>query len=386
MSSIREPVLWVNHTSALGGGELGLQRVLELDASDSPDSLVVFQHGPLSDRALQLKVPTTVLDWDGTRGISLVETIRRVSQIISEFPGNVVIANSMIAARILRFVQKSGKYFVCYLQESMSSRNLSIHLRAYYYNVVLPYFDAYLSNSEWTQSTLPRRLHRRPVKLVYSMSGIDESFVDDVKRDRESLHGSRDPTILHLLYLGRLSEGKGIETLLSALEHLGKSSTPPRIVTTIAGGALFGEKEYAKRLQRQAAGVGLTVLFSGFSPDIVHLLASNDILVCPSSRPEAFGQVIVQALAAGLPVISTAQGGPCELINEGKTGFFFEPGSARDLARVLRRISLSLHSLHDRSELCRESARPYWNRPVLERFDKAILDLQEIAKSSRRRG
>jgi glycosyltransferase involved in cell wall biosynthesis len=218
------------------------------------------------------------------------------------------------------------------------------------------------------------------------MSGIDESFVDDVKRDRESLHGSRDPTILHLLYLGRLSEGKGIETLLSALEHLGKSSTPPRIVTTIAGGALFGEKEYAKRLQRQAAGVGLTVLFSGFSPDIVHLLASNDILVCPSSRPEAFGQVIVQALAAGLPVISTAQGGPCELINEGKTGFFFEPGSARDLARVLRRISLSLHSLHDRSELCRESARPYWNRPVLERFDKAILDLQEIAKSSRRRG
>ena len=60
-----------------------------------------------------------------------------------------------------------------------------------------------------------------------------------------------------------------------------------------------------------------------------------DILVLASSQPEPFGLVIVEGMASGRPVIATAHGGPCELIEDGVTGLLVTPGSADALATAI---------------------------------------------------
>jgi glycosyltransferase involved in cell wall biosynthesis len=70
-------------------------------------------------------------------------------------------------------------------------------------------------------------------------------------------------------------------------------------------------------------------------PDPERLLAASDVVVC-ASRFESFGMVLVEAMASGVPVVSTNVGGPAETIADGETGYLVPPGRP-DLiaARVL---------------------------------------------------
>jgi glycosyltransferase involved in cell wall biosynthesis len=70
-------------------------------------------------------------------------------------------------------------------------------------------------------------------------------------------------------------------------------------------------------------------------------LHSADIFVLPS-RSEAFGVALLEAMAAGLPVIASRTGGPAELIEEGRNGLMFEPGNVADLAAGIGRLASDL--------------------------------------------
>jgi glycosyltransferase involved in cell wall biosynthesis len=55
--------------------------------------------------------------------------------------------------------------------------------------------------------------------------------------------------------------------------------------------------------------------------------------------PEPFGQVVVEGMAAGLPVVAAAAGGPAELIVDGRTGLLYPPGNADAIAGILQRLA-----------------------------------------------
>jgi glycosyltransferase involved in cell wall biosynthesis len=78
------------------------------------------------------------------------------------------------------------------------------------------------------------------------------------------------------------------------------------------------------------------IAFAGFRRDIPRLLNTTDILVCPSDF-ETYGMAIVEAMASGVPVVSTSVGGPSETVREGETGFLVPPGDPETLsARILQ--------------------------------------------------
>ena len=62
------------------------------------------------------------------------------------------------------------------------------------------------------------------------------------------------------------------------------------------------------------------------------------MLVHSSVIPEPFGQVVLEGMAAGIPVIATDAGGPAELITNGRDGILTQPGDAHELAEALRRL------------------------------------------------
>src|SRR5690348_16597527 len=131
------------------------------------------------------------------------------------------------------------------------------------------------------------------------------------------------------LALGRLHVNKGFDVLLAALARA------PRLHLWLAG-----EGDLRATLERQAAALGIAerVRFLGWRDDIPALLAAADFLVCPS-RHEPLGNVVIEAWAAGLPVIATTSEGPRALIAEGESGLLVPVDDAHALARAMLRLA-----------------------------------------------
>jgi glycosyltransferase involved in cell wall biosynthesis len=128
-------------------------------------------------------------------------------------------------------------------------------------------------------------------------------------------------------FAGTLRPHKGPDLLLEALGHLGWSRTRVR---------LAGDSDDAAFLAKLGhLGEGLQVEFAGLlAPDaMIEFLRSLDVLVVPSRWAENLPFSLLEAQAAGLPVIASHVPGCAERI--GEPGLLFEPGSARDLARAL---------------------------------------------------
>jgi len=135
----------------------------------------------------------------------------------------------------------------------------------------------------------------------------------------------------YALFVGRLSVEKGIRTLLQAWQLIGD-----RLPLLIVGDGPLGPDVAA------AAGntPGVTWIGKRAPKDIVPLLREATCLVFPSECYETFGRVIVEAFAAGTPVVAAGHGAAAELVADGITGVHFHPGDASDLAAKV----IQLHS------------------------------------------
>ena len=129
----------------------------------------------------------------------------------------------------------------------------------------------------------------------------------------------------------------------------------------IVGAPLFGEEAYGRRLRELSARLGLDdrVEFTGFREDVVGELERFDVLVHASVIPEPFGQVVTEGLAAGLPVLAAAAGGPAEIIENGKTGILYPPGDADALAEGLVRLARDAELRRRLGDAAREKARDF---------------------------
>jgi glycosyltransferase involved in cell wall biosynthesis len=138
-----------------------------------------------------------------------------------------------------------------------------------------------------------------------------------------------------LLYIGRLERMKGVHTLVGAMRDV-----PAAVTLDIVGS---GEPDYTAELQAMvsAGDLGTRVRLRGPVPrtQIPLLLRSCDALVFPSEWEEPFARSVLEAMAAGLPVIGTTTGGTGELLIDGVTGLTYAAGNAQDLAVQIRRLA-----------------------------------------------
>ena len=135
----------------------------------------------------------------------------------------------------------------------------------------------------------------------------------------------------------RLERWKGHTLLLDAL---GRLRDRPDWIAWIAGGAQRPhERVYLAELEAQAAAAGIAdrIRFLGQRADVPRLLAAADVHCQPNTGPEPFGIAFIEALYAGLPVVSTRMGGAAEIVTE-DCGVLVEPGDAAALASGLRRL------------------------------------------------
>jgi glycosyltransferase involved in cell wall biosynthesis len=137
--------------------------------------------------------------------------------------------------------------------------------------------------------------------------------------------------------LGRLTPWKGQDVFLRAFaEAFPNGDESARLI----GAPLFEEHEYEAELVALTSELGLDsrVEFRGFRSDVWDELSQLDALVHCSVIPEPFGQVVVEGLIAGLPVIATRDGGPGEIITDGVNGLLVPNSDTTRLAAALLRL------------------------------------------------
>jgi glycosyltransferase involved in cell wall biosynthesis len=207
--------------------------------------------------------------------------------------------------------------------------------------------------------------HHR-VSVIRNAVQTDRFDNPDSDGREELLAYFNDPPQCIIGAVGRLSPEKGFGVLIEAAGQVASADTQ-------AGFLLFGDGALRANLERRIATAGLQGRFvlAGFRPDLDRLLPSLDALVLPSYS-EGLPNVVLEAFAAGLPVVATAVGGTPEIVADGENGYLVPPGDPTALAS---RIGELLGSRRRRREMGRRGRLRVHEEYTFERQARAYAQL-----------
>jgi glycosyltransferase involved in cell wall biosynthesis len=264
-----------------------------------------------------------------SRPWTVLRARRRLARLLAERPFDVVVAHACWPhALFAPEVRRAGRPLAFWMHDGATGRHWIERLAAR----TPP--DLVLANSRSTAATLPQLFPTAPAEVLYypvePPPAVDRASTR--ARVQAALGAGLDDVVI--VQVSRMEPWKGHALLIRALTLL---RDRPGWVAWIAGGAQRPhELSYLDRLrdQAQAAGIGERVRFLGQRSDVPDLLAAADIHCQPNLGPEPFGIAFVEALYAGLPVVSTRMGGAAEIVSE-DCGRLVPPDDAPALAEAL---------------------------------------------------
>jgi len=179
--------------------------------------------------------------------------------------------------------------------------------------------------------------------------GIDIKRFHPIKRNGFYQKRFQLKDELKLLYVGRVSKEKNLDQLVKAIQQLAPDHPDLHLV-------VVGDGPYLKEMQTQTRGLPCT--FTGYleAEDLAMAYASADIFVFPSTT-DTFGNVILEAQASGLPVIVTDQGGPCENMLPGQTGWVVPGNDWRALVNGIETLISAPEQMRQMAQAARQYAR-----------------------------
>jgi sugar transferase (PEP-CTERM/EpsH1 system associated) len=171
--------------------------------------------------------------------------------------------------------------------------------------------------------------------------------------------------------VARLDRVKDHHTLLRGAYLAGSADNDIRLV-------LVGEGPEREGLQRELEsmpGMREKVIFAGRSFDVAEWVGSFDVFVLPSLF-EGISNTLLEAMSVGVPVIATRVGGNVEVIEEGKSGFLFNPGDAETLATLLKQLATD-RELRSRmgAEARKRIERRFRLEEMMNNYTKLYLDV-----------
>jgi glycosyltransferase involved in cell wall biosynthesis len=205
-------------------------------------------------------------------------------------------------------------------------KNLPVH--PYLYRNV----DFVIAISKVIEKNLLETHPLRPEQVGIIHHGIDlERFVPDPpRRDRLRAELGIGEHELVVGIVGRLQEAKGHLQFLEVAKRILPDFPDTRFV--IVGEATRGEDEEANAIldRIEKAGLGDRMILTGYRDDVPDLLGAMDLFLFPT-HSEAFGLVIVEAMAMGVPVISADCDGVPDIVDHGRTGLLVSPTDVEGL-------------------------------------------------------
>ena len=176
--------------------------------------------------------------------------------------------------------------------------------------------DALISNSRFTAAASAGAFADVPMEVVYSPVSVPEVGLEVAQRRaiRAELDTTADATVI--VQIGRMEPLKGWHVHVEALGAL--RELPGWVAWLVGGPRGAAERRYTEDLKHAAGRLGILdrVRFLGERTDVARLLGAADVYCQPNTEPESFGLAVVEALLAGLPVVTTGAGGLVEIVDD----------------------------------------------------------------------
>jgi glycosyltransferase involved in cell wall biosynthesis len=267
---------------------------------------------------------------------TLLRARHRLRTLLAEEEFDVVICHgSWLLAVFGGVVRRTGIPLVLWMHnDSKAPRQNLIEIAA-----GLQQPQLVVANSHFTAASLPLLFTRVPRHVVVSCPVTPPPPRTHATAERARVRAQFDtpPEAVLLVLAGRPEAWKGHEQLLAALAGL--RDLPGWMCWIIGGPKTSAQKSFLRGLEKSAAQSGLEgrVKFVGQREDVPELLAAADLFCQPNLTPEPFGIVFIEALYAGLPVVSARHGGAEEIVDE-SCGRLVTPNDPAELRETLRTL------------------------------------------------
>ena len=341
-------VLYLDHTAKMGGGEIALLGLVRaLDPARYTPLVVLASDGPLVGRLREAGVAVHVLPLSASvvdtrkESVGVRSALRQLGQV------------GGYAGRLARFARSHGAALIhtnslkADLYGGLAGRLAHVptlwHVRDRITGDYLPRPAAaafrllahavpqcVVANSQSTQDCL--RTSRSPRFHVVHDGCDADAYAYETPSGAPEATAADAPVVA---LVGRIAPWKGQHVFVDAAASV--LARFPRARFWIVGSPLFGEHEYEATVRAQVEALGITgqVELLGFRDDVPALLARTDIVVHASTHGEPFGQVVIEGMASGKPVIATDGGALPEIVADGTSGLLVPMGDAPAMAAAI---------------------------------------------------
>lgn len=230
-----------------------------------------------------------------------------------------------------------------------------------HYNSVMAKGEKVIAISKFIADHLTRNygVPEERIRLIYR--GVDMEYFDPAKVTGARMQALRDKWRLTedwpvILMPGRITRWKGQDFLLDALSRFKEE----RQFYCVMCGDATGHEDYYKELRDYVMRYGLEkkVRLEGNVDDMPAAYKLARLVVSASKRPEAFGRVIVEAQAMGIPVVATDIGGSRETVKHGETGRLVDSGYTKEMSEgIMRGLMIGEDDIAELSAKTREHVR-----------------------------
>jgi len=189
------------------------------------------------------------------------------------------------------------------------------------------------------------------MELIYNPVDVDVYRRDLIQREvfRQKHNIEQDDFVI--LGAGRFVDWKGFDSLVKACATIKKKKEIRKNWKLW----LVGDGPEMLNYQKNVSDFNLQdrTIFWGFQSDIKQFLWAADLFVQPSREPEGFSLMLLEAMAAGLPAAATAIGGTLDIVDDGQSGWLFEPDDVQKLAAILNMVlqEETLKEYSDRAQM-----------------------------------
>jgi glycosyltransferase involved in cell wall biosynthesis len=271
------------------------------------------------------------LHYDSPR---LWSSVREIAGYLEHFGADVLCCHGYKANLIGRMAARRRKIPVVAVARGWTAESFKVRLYERLDRLHLSWMDHVVCVSEAQAARVRRagvRLDR--IRVIYNAIDPVRFLEPDARYRAKLMRFFRQPRTHLIGAAGRLSKEKGFEVLVAAAERVLRERPS-------AGFVLFGEGPERANLQKQinAAGLGQSFIIAGFRADLDRFLPHFDLMVLPSYT-EGMPNVVLEAFAAGVPVVATSVGGTPEVVEDGVSGYLVPAGDAEMMAE---RISQAL--------------------------------------------
>jgi glycosyltransferase involved in cell wall biosynthesis len=362
--SERTGVLYIANSAKLGGGDRVLiDLISHLDRSRFTPWLLVPGEGQVSAWATANQINFRVIpDTDRSGRLGLLRRTAPLTALMIRHRIRIVHAGAHTCYRAAGLAGLlAGAVRVCHLGFPPAPGELEW---AFQFGP-----EAVIACHQRQAKELEARIHgiQSTCRIVAIPNGVDIDAHADGHKDVERWRFSGRQMVL---IVGHLSEVKGYPTFIRAAHQIAKELPDCQFVALGGETTTPGYLSYLEGFARDL-GIADRIHFVGWRQDVPEILRAADVMVLPS-QAEGLSLAILEAMAAGLPVVATDVGGTSEAVLDGETGFLIPPDDPRALSEAVLVILRDPEFARRLGDAGRRRAAALFS---LERVVKSVEDL-----------